>query len=311
MKPKVSAIILHWNHFNLLKDTIESIKEQDYENKEIIIVDNASTDGSQSLIKQYYSDCILIENDENYGWAKGNNIGIEYSLKNGADYVLLCNNDILLKDNDVITKLVSTVEDNIEYNVLLAGGVVYYSNSLPEKIHNCGYIFYPESEKKGKYFNKFRIQNDINLPENLKIVDFVSGCFMLIKKDVFSVTGLMDDLFFLYSEEASFSFSAWKSNIVSVINMDIKIYHKIASSIEENSPASIYYQYRNIYYLMKKHKSDILFRKYFIRKYYLDLIRYVIKMLISINTNKRFESVWCALKGYIDAAILKKMGKKT
>ena len=46
MKPKVSAIILHWNHFNLLKDTIESIKEQDYENKEIIIVDNASTDGS-------------------------------------------------------------------------------------------------------------------------------------------------------------------------------------------------------------------------------------------------------------------------
>ena len=60
--------------------------------------------------------CILIENDENYGWAKGNNIGIEYSLKNGADYVLLCNNDILLKDNDVITKLVSTVEDNIEYS---------------------------------------------------------------------------------------------------------------------------------------------------------------------------------------------------
>lgn len=310
MLPKISIIVLHWNNFDLLKDTIESLKNQDYDNKEIIIVDNFSTDGSQDKIKETYPEYILIENTDNFGWAKGNNIGINYALEKGTDYILLCNNDIIIKDKNILLNLVNTIEENQQINVKIAGGIIYYFNHFPEKIHNCGYIFFPESETKGKYFNKFRVQNKLSLSDNLKIVDFVSGCFMLINKDVFEKVGFMDELFFLYTEEACFSFRAWKQNIVSVINTDVKIYHKVASSIIEHSPASIYYQFRNIYYLMKKHKKDIRFKNYFFIKYYRDLIRYIFKKLLSVNSLNRYSSIKCALKGFTDAVFLNKMGKK-
>ena len=78
----VYVIILNWNHKDDLIETIESFKKQDYPNLKLVISDNGSTDDSIPTVKKNYNDIVVIENEDNLGWAAGNNVGIQYALDN-------------------------------------------------------------------------------------------------------------------------------------------------------------------------------------------------------------------------------------
>lgn len=103
--PKVYVIILNWNG---LEDTLEclgSVFQMDYQNFEVLVVDNGSKDNSINFIKTKYPQVVLIENKENLGYTGGNNIGMRYALNNGADYVWLVNNDTVVMV-DTLSKLI-------------------------------------------------------------------------------------------------------------------------------------------------------------------------------------------------------------
>ena len=76
-EPLISIIVLNYNAGNLLLDCIESIKKSSYENIEILVVDNISSDGSQIRCKEKFPDIKLIQNEENLGYCGGNNVGIK------------------------------------------------------------------------------------------------------------------------------------------------------------------------------------------------------------------------------------------
>jgi len=106
---KVSVVILNWNRKEMLLDCLRSIKEFDYPLYEIIVVDNASTDGSVAAVREAYPDVVLIENDKNYGAIGGKNIGLRRALQSGVEYIYMQDNDIVAA-KDALTKLVEVAE---------------------------------------------------------------------------------------------------------------------------------------------------------------------------------------------------------
>jgi GT2 family glycosyltransferase len=92
---KISVVILNWNGKKYIEKCLDSVSELRIMNYElrIIVVDNASSDGSGDLIEQKYKDIKVLKNKENLGYAGGNNVGLKYAVKNGADYLLVLNPD--------------------------------------------------------------------------------------------------------------------------------------------------------------------------------------------------------------------------
>ena len=88
--PKVSIIIPHWNGVDILTDCLESLILTEYNNYEIIVVDNASTDGSPDLVTLNFPQVKLVENSKNYGYAGGCNRGAKISK---GEYLVFLNND--------------------------------------------------------------------------------------------------------------------------------------------------------------------------------------------------------------------------
>ncbi|MCD4680114.1 MAG: glycosyltransferase family 2 protein [Bacteroidales bacterium] len=306
----VYIVVLNWNHLDDLILTLDSLLKQDYPNMKILISDNGSTDGSQDYIKNHFPNITLIENNDNLGWAAGNNVGIKYALENHADYVLLANNDLYIEDTSIITTLVNDLMSLKAKKINIIGTNVNYYNQK-EKTHNSGWIMYPESEKKGKVFNKYRKDFKIELPDNYRIVDFVSGCFILFDCSVFNDIGLVDEAFFIYGEETEFSLRAWQAGYGSAINTNLTIHHKISATNKVGSPFSMYLKTRNLYYLLKKHKAHIPSYNYFMAKYYYSFIKNIIKILLY---PKQFHGGQMSVltrtcKGLIDGVINKREGK--
>lgn len=132
--PKVSIIVLNWNRLMDTSECLETLQKVEYENKEIIVVDNGSSNGSQDYIRRNYHDIMLVENTENLGFAEGNNKGIQLALRNGADYVFLLNNDTIV-DRNVIEELIEVAETDILIGFL--GPKIYYYNE-PNRIWSAG-----------------------------------------------------------------------------------------------------------------------------------------------------------------------------
>jgi GT2 family glycosyltransferase len=308
--PVVYIIVLNWNHLDDLILTMESLIIQDYQNMKILISDNGSADGSQVYINENYPDAILLENNENLGWAGGNNVGIKYALTNDADYILLANNDLYIENTKIVSTLVNDLVKLKEKNIKIIGTTVNYYTPK-DRTHNSGWILFPKSEVKGRVFNRYRKEYNIQLSNNYRVVDFVSGCFILIDKSVFNDIGFIDEAFFCYMEEADFSLRAWKAGHGSLINKDLIIYHKVASTAKVGSPFFMYLKFRNLYYFLTKHKTIISHYNYFIAKYFFDFSKIILKVLFYPNryNGNQLRLLFASFRGLFDGVITKRQGR--
>ena len=248
--PAVYIIVLNWNHLEDLIMTIESFLKQDYLNLKLIVCDNASTDGSQDYVKLNYPQITLLENKKNLGWTAGNNVGVKYALKNGADYILIANNDLYFDNSLIITTLVNDLNELKDHNIKIIGTSVNYYYER-KKTHNTGWNMYPKGDSKGNYFNKYRQNITQKIDSCYEFVDSADGCFFLVASNVFKHVGLFKEELFAYGDEIEFSLRAWSQGYKSIINKKLTIYHKIGTTNIPNSPLSTYYRTRNLYYLIK------------------------------------------------------------
>ena len=138
---KVAAIIVNWNDKDALSVCLKSLLEQDYENLEILVVDNGSDDGSQVLIKEEFSTVKLIENGENLGFGSAVNRGLE---KAKGDYFIFLNNDLALNP-DCIRHLVALLESDSSVGAAIPK-ILYYSeydkapSKEPARINSYGVL---------------------------------------------------------------------------------------------------------------------------------------------------------------------------
>lgn len=298
MPKKVFIVVLNWNGLGDTKECVYSLQKNIYCNFEIIIVDNGSSDNSaQELIKEF-PNIKLIENGDNLGFSGGNNVGIDYSLKHGADYILLLNNDTIV-ENDFLSELVKAGESDGEIG-LLGSKICYHKE--PRMIWFAGGKI-DWMKIKGTHIGLDR--PDDGKYDTGKEVDYLTGCCLLVKRSVFEKIGKLSEDYFLYYEDTDFCLRAKNAGFECVYVPKSKIYHKVSRSTKPGSPSYIYYHTRNGLMLAKRNGNAII--KIFLYPYCIFLF---LKQMLKIVLQPEKKSwAFAVLRGEKDF-LLGKSGKK-
>lgn len=265
--PRVSIIILTTNALAMTKEQLLDVAKLDVRGikPECIVVDNGSKDGTEEAIKNYRlpnMDYKFIQSGANRGFAGGNNVGIEDALKRGFDYIVLLNNDLILK-KDLITKLVDYMEENPDVGV--ASPKMYFAK---------GYEFhkdrYKENEKgrvlwyaggiidRDNVYTSHRGVDEIDRGQydEIEETDVANGAAVIIKSGVFENIGLLDASFFLYWEDADFSEKAKRAGYKIMYYPKTWMWHKVSASTGgSGSPTNDYFLIRNRFYYAMRYSS--------------------------------------------------------
>lgn len=220
-KPMVYIIIVNWNGLDDTLECLESLEKINYPSYKIIVVDNGSKNNQADAIKEKFSGVELIKNETNEGFVIANNQGIKLALEGGAQYLLLLNNDTTVK-NDFLINLIKYAEQNNTVGIL-SPKILYYNSdtiwSMGGRI-NCLAGFAILIGKK-KHREKYK---------TIIEPDYVTGCAMLIKREVIKKIGLLDPVYFAYYEDGDFSFRAKKAGYNIRVIPESIIWHKKSAS---------------------------------------------------------------------------------
>ena len=250
--PKVTIIILNWNGKEDTIECLESLKHITYPNYEILLVDNGSTDGSVECFRERYPGMEIIETGENLGFAEGNNVGFRRAMDEGADYVLLLNNDTVV-DPEFLGELVKVAEGDERIGIV---GAINYYYDKPEKIWFCGgKINFWNAKVHGIGVNEM----EKGQYDRIREVDYVAGSCFLIEKEVIKIVGILDHEYFAFWEETDLCVRAHKAGYKVVYVPKAKIWHKVSSTAKKISGLSEYYITRNRFLFMKKNATRIQF----------------------------------------------------
>lgn len=283
--PKVFIVILNYNGKDVFKKCLLSVFKNDYPNFEVVLVDNNSTDGSFELAKADFSKATFIKNQENLGFSAGNNMGIRFALERMADYVLLLNNDTEV-EKDFLTRLIAVGEKNPKIGIL---SPLIFNGKTRDIWFSGGSINWLRMKSAHK-----KTENTTDISNS----QFITGCAMLVKKEVFKKVGLLDEDYFLYWEDADISLRASKAGFKEAVVSSSRIYHFEKS--EENKENKTYWLVISGLIFFKKNAPAYL--KPWIRSY-LFLRKSKNYADVLIGKNKLAPSVRRAYKDFKNASI--------
>lgn len=221
-QPLVSIIIPNWNGKGILRTCLQSLVSLTYPNYEIIVVDNASTDGSPEMVKNEFPDVKLIINKTNLGWAGGCNIGIKAAR---GDLFALFNNDAVA-DPNWLSELVNVIKSSSDIGIV--GGTVFcYEPS--DIIDDTGLKIDPIT---GIVWRVNRGKRLAQL-EDLQDIDFVSGVSLLLKRELIEKIGLFDEDYPLYHEETDFGLNTQRAGYKCKIVPSAFVWHMGAVTVKK------------------------------------------------------------------------------
>ena len=221
---KIGLVSVTYNSSNILQEFLDCVFNQTYNNFILYIIDNASSDNTLSILKKKNDPrIIVIENEVNFGVAKANNQGVIKALEHGCDQILFLNNDIEF-DEDLIEILIN--KQNEEDCSLAAPKIMYFNDT--NKIWYAGSWFIkikgylPSCNRMNEYDHG---QYDIS-----QLVEYAPTCCLLVKKEVFSDIGLMNEKYFVYFDDTDFLYRVFKNKKHKTFYFpDAKLYHKVGS----------------------------------------------------------------------------------
>lgn len=235
--PKVSIVLLNLNGYNDSRDCLQSLEQLDYENFEVIMVDNGSSDHSATRLAQEFPDVTLLRSQQNLGFTGGNNLGMEMALRHDAAYVLLLNNDTVVEPA-FLTFLVKVGETDPKIGII--GPKIYYASDPKRIWYAGGRVKYGACHHRGIG----ELDNDGEF-SHVEDTGFISGCALLVKSIVLREVGLLDDKLFVYHEDTDFCMRARKAGYRCVFVPDALIWHKISRTCGHESAFTLYLSTRN------------------------------------------------------------------
>ncbi len=247
--PKVTAVILNTNKREDTLACLDSLVRNDYANLSIIVLDNASTDGSVEAIRLKYPQVSILQLVENKGYAGNNNVGIQAALDTAADWVFILNEDTILAPT-CISELVRHAQAQAEVGIV--GPLVYHADE-PAVIQSAGGYFDSCWHTLHRGINTLD-EGQYSSPID---TDWISGCGLLIRKEALQQAGLIDERFFYYNEEVELCYrvhrAGWKIRMVPTA----KLWHKGVQRNYTPSANITYYKVRNFLLFLSLHNAPL------------------------------------------------------
>ncbi len=254
-KVDLSIIILNFNTRQLLKDCLKSVFSVPDSGlvKEVIVVDNASSDGSAKMVAKEFSEAVLIRGEENRGFAAGNNQGLKRAR---GRYLLLLNSDTLVQ-KDTFQKMVAYMDKNKAVGIascqlLNEDKTVQASGGFfPTLWRVLAWMFFLDDLPfLSKLIRSYHPHDSFYEQEHKQ--DWVTGAFFLMKKEVKEKIGLLDEDYFMYVEEVDYCFRAKKAGFLVAYTPEAKIIHLGRKSLK-NPGKAIVWEYQGLKRLYQKH----------------------------------------------------------
>lgn len=255
---QVSIIIVNYNTCNLLRECLSSIFQHTHGlDFEIIVIDNASSDGSREMLEKEFPQVIRIYNSRNMGFAAANNQGIKRAA---GDYLLLLNSDTQII-GEAIRDTYGFMEEHPQAGIagcrlLHADGTLQPSCRSFPSVWNIFvesfflYLIFRKTKLFGKYYmSHFDHQS-------VREVDVVMGAFMFIRRATFDVVGLFDEDYFLYSEETDFCYRAHRAGFKTFFFPHAAIIHLEGGSAS-NSQVRFQRLHAGVLLFLKKHLTGV------------------------------------------------------
>ena len=221
-RPHVSTVILNWNGLADTRECLASLQSIDYPNYRTVVVDNGSEDDEAAVLRKEFGDSVeLIESPANLGFAGGVNLGIRNALEQGADYVLLLNNDTTV-DPAFLSQLVSAAEE-LDDVAAVCPKAYYYDE--PEVIYSTGgsvNLWMGTARQVGNG------KRDSGQYDAVAERDYADGVCMLIPRRAIEAVGLLDDDYFAYWEETDWCARTRKLGMRCYYVPGARIWHKAA-----------------------------------------------------------------------------------
>ncbi len=241
IKSSVSIVIPHWNNVDVLSECLESISNTNFENFETIVVDNASTDNSVASVRSNYPNVKLIENDKNYGYAGGCNIGAEAA---SGDFLIFLNNDTV-QEKDWISNLIKTINSDDKIAAVQPKILNYYNRNVFDYAGGSGghMDIYCFPFARGRIFS-FQ-ENDEGQYNNKEKCFWSSGTCFMVRRELFQKAGGFDESFFAHMEEIDMCWRLYAMGFEVWVEPDSVVYHKNALTLPMYSHKKYYLNHRN------------------------------------------------------------------
>ena len=250
----IAIILVNWKNYNDTNDCLKSLYLTNNTSFSIIVIDNESKAKSALKLKESFPKITILPQKTNLGFTGANNIGIKYGLNLGARYIMLLNNDTIVPKN-FMTPLLTTLRSNPQI-AAVQPKIMFADNS--DKIWSGGGIYYSLNASTTTIGYD---QLDSEKYSKPKYLDWLTGCCMLIKAEIISEVGLLNNHFFAYYEDVDWSLRIRKLGYLLAYNPSVPIYHKAgASSKTKNksadgflSPFVHFLNIRNHIFLVRLH----------------------------------------------------------
>jgi GT2 family glycosyltransferase len=229
---KVAAVVLSWNGKD---DTLACLRSLEGEALDVIVVDNASEDGTAEAV----TGVEVIRNDRNLGYAGGMNVGIRRALEQGADAVLLLNNDVEVEPG-ALEALVAAAD-----GVGAVCPVIVFA-SEPGRIWYSGARYDPRRGYNGRHCT--------DEPPGSRETERICGAAVLIPREMLERVGAFDESLFAYVEDADWSLRARREGHRLVVEPQSRVRHEVSASTGgEGSDSALYYSTRNTLAVCERH----------------------------------------------------------
>jgi len=219
----VFVIIVNWNGKEDTLDCLRSLKDVAYPQWTIVVVDNASSDGSVETFRSKFPDIMILEQKNNLRFAGGNNVGIKYAMEHGAEAVLLLNNDTTVHP-DFLTHLAERLHDESSAGMVVPK--IYYHRDKNRIWFAGGEISFWTGTMNHTGIREI----DRGQHDKLRMIDYATGCCVLVRSSAIEKVGVLDDSYFIYTEDADWSMRVRKAGFTILYEPAAKIWHKLSVS---------------------------------------------------------------------------------
>jgi GT2 family glycosyltransferase len=248
LKPRVSIAILNWNGRNFLQQFLPAVLATSYDNYEVVVIDNASTDDSVLYLQQHWPAVRIVINNDNYGFAQGYNEGLKHIQ---ADYYVLLNSDVEVSPG-WLDAMVQLLEGDKTIAACQPKILQYYNKELFEYAGAAGgwldHLGYPFA--RGRIFDD--CEKDEGQYDTAEPIFWASGAAMFVRAEVYQALGGLDGYFFAHQEEIDLCWRMQLAGYKVYACPQSVVYHVGGGTLPKGNARKVFLNFRNNLVMMAK-----------------------------------------------------------